>query len=112
DYGPSLVCGYTKIGGHAAGIVANQKKVTKSTAGGPTQVQLPGVIYHDSADKAARFIMDCNQRKIPIIFLHDTSGFMVGKESEQHGIIRSGAKMVNAMANSVVPKIVLILGGS
>ncbi len=112
EYGPSLVCGYAKIGGHAAGIVANQKKVTRSVAGGPAQTQLPGVIYHDSADKAARFIMDCNQRKIPIVFLHDTSGFMVGKESEQHGIIRAGAKMVNAMSNSVVPKIVVILGGS
>ncbi len=112
EYGPSLVCGYAKIGGMACGIVANQKKVTKSTAGGNAQVQLPGVIYHDSADKAARFIMDCNQRRIPIIFLHDTSGFMVGKESEQHGIIRAGAKMVNAMSNCIVPKIVVILGGS
>ncbi len=112
EYGPSLVCGYAKIGGKACGIVANQKKVTKSTAGGNGQVQLPGVIYHDSADKAARFILDCNQRKIPLVFLHDTSGFMVGKESEQHGIIRSGAKMVNAMSNCVVPKIVVILGGS
>ncbi len=73
---------------------------------------MPGVIYDDSADKAARFIMDCNQRKIPILFLHDTTGFMVGRESEQAGIIRAGAKMVNAMANSIVPKIVLILGGS
>lgn len=112
EYGPSLVCGYAKIGGMSCGIVANQKKVTKSAAGGNAQVQLPGVIYHDSADKAARFIMDCNQRRIPIIFLHDTSGFMVGKESEQHGIIRAGAKMVNAMSNCVVPKIVVILGGS
>lgn len=112
EYGPSLVCGYATIGGHACGIVANQKKVTKSTAGGPAQTQLPGVIYHDSADKAARFIMDCNQRQIPIIFLHDTSGFMVGKESEHQGIIRAGAKMVNAMSNCIVPKIVLILGGS
>ncbi len=112
EYGPSLVCGYASIGGIPCGIVANQKKVTKSTAGGHAQTQLPGVIYHDSADKAARFIMDCNQRKIPIIFLHDTSGFMVGKESEHQGIIRAGAKMVNAMSNCVVPKIVLILGGS
>jgi acetyl-CoA carboxylase carboxyltransferase component len=109
DYGPSIVCGYARIGGLAAGIVANQRKLTKTAQGA---VQLPGVIYHDSADKAARFIMDCNQRKIPIIFLHDTTGFMVGKESEQHGIIRAGAKMVNAMSNSVVPKIVVILGGS
>ncbi|HMN39246.1 MAG TPA: acyl-CoA carboxylase subunit beta [Phycisphaerales bacterium] len=112
EYGPSLVCGYTRIGSMPCGIVANQKKVTKSMAGGNGQVQLPGVIYHDSADKAARFIMDCNQRKIPLVFLHDTSGFMVGKESEQHGIIRAGAKMVNAMSNCVVPKIVVILGGS
>jgi 3-methylcrotonyl-CoA carboxylase beta subunit len=109
EYGPSVVCGYAKIGGRAVGIVANQKKLTKT---GPGAVQLPGVIYHDSADKAARFIMDCNQRKIPIVFLHDTTGFMVGKESEQHGIIRAGAKMVNAMSNCVVPKIVVILGGS
>jgi acetyl-CoA carboxylase carboxyltransferase component len=109
EYGPSVVCGYAKIGGRAVGIVANQKKLTKT---GPGAVQLPGVIYHDSADKAARFIMDCNQRKIPIVFLHDTTGFMVGKESEQHGIIRAGAKMVNAMSNCIVPKIVVILGGS
>lgn len=109
EYGPSLVCGYARIGGRACGIVANQKKLTKTAAG---SVQLPGVIYHDSADKAARFIMDCNQRKIPLVFLHDTTGFMVGKESEQAGIIRAGAKMVNAMSNCVVPKIVVILGGS
>ncbi|MBX3402103.1 MAG: hypothetical protein KF699_01695 [Phycisphaeraceae bacterium] len=109
DYGPSIVCGYANIGGLACGIVANQKMVTRTGAGA---VQLPGVIYHDSADKAARFIMDCNQRKIPLIFLHDTTGFMVGKESEQHGIIRAGAKMVNAMSNCIVPKIVVIVGGS
>ncbi|MBY0262272.1 MAG: hypothetical protein K2Q20_07995 [Phycisphaerales bacterium] len=109
DYGPSIVCGYARIGGYGVGIVANQKKLTKT---GANAVQLPGVIYHDSADKAARFIMDCNQRKIPLVFLHDTTGFMVGKESEHAGIIRAGAKMVNAMSNSVVPKIVLILGGS
>lgn len=109
DYGPSIVCGYARIGAAACGIVANQKKVTRTGAGA---VQLPGVIYHDSADKAARFIMDCNQRKIPLVFLHDTTGFMVGKESEQHGIIRAGAKMVNAMSNCVVPKIVVIVGGS
>jgi acetyl-CoA carboxylase carboxyltransferase component len=112
DYGPSIVCGYAKVGAFSCGIVANQKKVTRSTSRGPTQTELPGVIYHDSADKAARFIMDCNQRKIPLVFLHDTTGFMVGKESEQQGIIRAGAKMVNAMSNSVVPKIVVILGGS
>ena len=117
DYGQSLVCGYARIGGHACGIVANQKKlVQRSVAGGKTgptkAVQMPGVIYDDSADKAARFIMDCNQRKIPLVFLHDTTGFMVGRDSEQGGIIRAGAKMVNAMANCVVPKIVVIMGGS
>lgn len=117
DFGQSLVCGYAKIGGHACGIVANQKKLVQRTMPGgktgPTKaVQMPGVIYDDSADKAARFIMDCNQRKISIIFLHDTTGFMVGRDSEQGGIIRAGAKMVNAMSNCVVPKIVVITGGS
>ncbi len=109
DYGQSLVCGYARVGGHACGILANQKKMTRSGKG---QVQMGGVIYDDSADKAARFIMDCNQRKIPLIFLHDTTGFMVGRDSEQGGIIRAGAKMVNAMSNCVVPKIVVITGGS
>ncbi|MFY7896120.1 MAG: acyl-CoA carboxylase subunit beta, partial [Phycisphaerales bacterium] len=108
DFGQSIVCGYAKIGGHACGIVANQKKVTQSQMGsgqgGGKRVNMPGVIYDDSADKSARFIMDCNQRKIPIVFLHDTTGFMVGRDSEQNGIIRSGAKMVNAMSNCVVPK--------
>ncbi|QYU67525.1 hypothetical protein J4558_21835 [Leptolyngbya sp. 15MV] len=117
EYGQSLVCGYARIGGHACGIVANQKMlVTRQMPGGksgPTRAtQMPGVIYDDSADKAARFIMDCNQRKIPLIFLHDTTGFMVGRDSEQGGIIRAGAKMVNAMSNCVVPKIVVILGAS
>lgn len=117
DYGQSVVCGYAKIGGHACGIVANQKKLVQRTMPGgktgPTKaVQMPGVIYDDSADKAARFIMDCNQRKIPIVFLHDTTGFMVGRDSEQGGIIRAGAKMVNAMSNCIVPKIVVITGGS
>jgi acetyl-CoA carboxylase carboxyltransferase component len=117
DYGQSLVCGYAKIGGHACGIVANQKKLTtRQMPGGKSGpgkfTNMPGVIYDDSADKAARFIMDCNQRKIPIIFLHDTTGFMVGRDSEQGGIIRAGAKLVNAMSNCVVPKIVVILGGS
>ena len=117
DYGQSIVCGYARIGGHACGIVANQKKLVQRTMpggkNGPTRaVQMPGVIYDDSADKAARFIMDCNQRRIPLLFLHDTTGFMVGRDSEQGGIIRAGAKMVNAMANSVVPKIVVVLGGS
>ena len=117
EYGQSIVCGYASIGGHPCGIVANQKKITmRTTAGGKAgpgkSVQMPGVIYDDSADKAARFIMDCNQRKVPIVFLHDTTGFMVGRDSEQGGIIRAGAKMVNAMSNCVVPKIVVILGGS
>lgn len=117
DYGQSIVCGYATIGGHPVGIVANQKKmVTRTMPGGkagPTKaVQMPGVIYDDSADKSARFIMDCNQRKIPIIFLHDTTGFMVGRDSEHGGIIRAGAKMVNAMSNCIVPKIVVITGGS
>ncbi len=116
-YGQSIVCGYAKIGGHSVGVVANQKKLVQRTmaggkAGPSKAVQMPGVIYDDSADKAARFIMDCNQRKIPIVFLHDTTGFMVGRDSEQGGIIRAGAKMVNAMANCIVPKIVLITGGS
>ena len=109
EYGQSIVCGYAQIAGSACGIVANQKKASKSGKG---QVQMGGVIYDDSADKAARFMMDCNQRKIPIIFIHDTSGFMVGRESEQGGIIRAGAKMVNVMSNCVVPKIVLITGSS
>jgi acetyl-CoA carboxylase carboxyltransferase component len=117
EYGQSLVCGYARIAGFALGIVANQKKLTqKKMAGGKAgpsvATNMPAVIYDDSADKAARFIMDCNQRKIPILFVHDTNGFMVGRDSEQGGIIRSGAKMVNAMANCVVPKLVLIVGGS
>ena len=116
EFGQSIVCGYARVCGYACGIVANQKKVTHtqmgSGQGAGKRVNMPGVIYDDSADKAARFIMDCNQRKIPLIFLHDTTGFMVGRDSEQGGIIRAGAKMVNAMSNCVVPKIVLILGGS
>ena len=117
EYGQSLVCGYAKLGGHACGIVANQKKLTQRTlpggkSGPGKATNMPGVIYDDSADKAARFILDCNQRKVPIIFLHDTTGFMVGRDSEQGGIIRAGAKMVNAMSNCIVPKIAVILGGS
>jgi acetyl-CoA carboxylase carboxyltransferase component len=117
DYGASLVCGYARVGGFACGIVANQGCLTQQAeaggkAGPHTSTNMPRVIYDESADKAARFIMDCNQRKIPLIFLHDTTGFMVGRDSEQAGIIRSGAKMVNAMSNSIVPKIVLIMGGS
>ncbi|MCA9287107.1 MAG: hypothetical protein KDA05_00895, partial [Phycisphaerales bacterium] len=117
DYGQSLVCGYARLGGHAVGILANQGKLTERVmaggkAGPAKSSNMPRVIYDDSADKAARFIMDCNQRKIPIVFLHDTTGFMVGRDSEQGGIIRAGAKMVNAMSNCVVPKIVVIMGGS
>jgi 3-methylcrotonyl-CoA carboxylase beta subunit len=117
EYGQSLVCGYAHVGNRPCGIVANQKKLTTRQMpggkSGPAKfTNMPGVIYEDSAAKAARFIMDCNQRKIPLIFLHDTTGFMVGRDSEQGGIIRAGAKMVNAMSNSVVPKIVVILGGS
>ncbi len=117
DYGQSIVCGYARIGGHSVGIVANQKKLTQrqmpgGKAGPSKFTNMPGVIYDDSADKSARFIMDCNQRRVPLIFLHDTTGFMVGRDSEQGGIIRAGAKMVNAMANCIVPKIVVIMGGS
>lgn len=117
DFGRSVVTGYARIGGMACGIVANQVKITTQTeAGGkagPTKSQnMPRVIYDESADKSARFIMDCNQRKIPLVFIHDTTGFMVGRDSEQAGIIRSGAKMVNAMSNCIVPKIVLITGSS
>jgi len=109
EYGPSIVCSYAKIGGYPVGIVANQRKMTSSTNEG---VQMPAVIYYESADKASRFIMDCNQKHIPILFMHDTTGFMVGRDSEHAGIIRSGAKLVNAMSNCIVPKIVLIVGNS
>jgi acetyl-CoA carboxylase carboxyltransferase component len=117
DYGRSLVCAYARIGGWPCGIVANQRKLTQRSmpggkAGPHVAVNMPAVIYDDSADKAARFIMDCNQKHLPLIFVHDTTGFMVGRDSEQAGIIRSGAKMVNAMSNSIVPKIALIVGGS
>lgn len=109
EYGPSIICTYTRIGGYPCGIVANQRQLTRSANVG---AQMPAVIYHESADKAARFIMDCNQKKLPILFVNDTTGFMVGRDSEQSGIIRSGAKMVNAMSNCVVPKIALIVGNS
>jgi len=117
EYGRSIVCGSARIGGWPCGIVANQRRlVPKKMPGGKTgpstAMQMPGVIYDDSADKSARFIMDCNQRKVPIVFVHDTTGFMVGRDSEQGGIIRAGAKMVNAMSNCVVPKIALLVGGS
>jgi acetyl-CoA carboxylase carboxyltransferase component len=109
DFGKSLVCAYAKIAGRAVGIVANQRMRTKSSRG---ELQIGGVIYHDSADKAARFVMDCNQTQIPIVFFQDVTGFMVGRDSEQSGIIRSGAKLVNAVSNSTVPKITVIVGGS
>ena len=114
EYGETLLCGYARIGGWAVGIVANQKKHVQTTARGSDQKRLEfgGVIYTESAEKAARFILDCNQNRIPLIFLHDVNGFMVGKDAESSGIIRAGAKMVNAVANSVVPKISVICGGS
>lgn len=108
-YGKTLLCGTARIDGWAIGIVANQRKVVKTKKG---EMQMGGVIYSDSADKAARFIMNCNQRKIPLLFIHDVSGFMVGSKAEHGGIIKDGAKMVNAMANSTVPKFTLIIGNS
>jgi 3-methylcrotonyl-CoA carboxylase beta subunit len=114
EYGETVLCGYARIGGWAVGIVANQKKHVQTHARGSDQkrVEFGGVIYTEAAEKAARFIMDCNQNRIPLIFLHDVNGFMVGKDAEWSGIIRAGAKMVNAMSNSVVPKISVIFGGS
>ncbi|HEV2287605.1 MAG TPA: acyl-CoA carboxylase subunit beta [Candidatus Acidoferrales bacterium] len=114
EYGQTVLCGFARIGGWAVGIVANQKKSVQVAAPGTGErrVEFGGVIYTESADKAARFILDCNQNLIPLVFLHDVNGFMVGKEAEWSGIIRAGAKMVNAVANSVVPKIAVICGGS
>ena len=108
-YGKSLVCGTARIGGMNIGIVANQRKISRTEQG---EMQMGGVIYSDSADKGARFIMNCNQDKIPLLFMHDVNGFMVGKDSEWGGIAKDGAKMVNAVSNSVVPKITLVIGGS
>jgi 3-methylcrotonyl-CoA carboxylase beta subunit len=108
-YGQSIICGLGRVDGWAVGIVANQRKVIKSKKG---EMQFGGVIYSDSADKATRFIMNCNQKKIPLVFLQDVTGFMVGSRSEQGGIIKDGAKMVNAVANSVVPKFTFIIGNS
>jgi 3-methylcrotonyl-CoA carboxylase beta subunit len=108
-YGKTLLCGYARIEGWAVGIVANQRKVVKTKKG---EMQMGGVIYSDAADKAARFIMNCNQRKVPLLFLQDVSGFMVGSKAEHGGIIKDGAKMVNAMANSTVPKFTVIVGNS
>ena len=109
NFGKTLICGYARIGGYSVGIIANQKKhhFTKGK-----QPEFGGVIYAESAEKAARFIMDCNQNTIPLLFIHDVNGFMVGKDAEQSGIIKAGAKMVNAVSNSVVPKISLIIGGT
>ena len=113
DYGRTLLCGYARIGGYSVGIVANQKlSQPQISHSGEKRVEFGGVIYAESADKAARFIMDCNQNLIPLIFLHDVNGFMVGRDAEWSGIIRSGAKMVTAVSNSVVPKITVIVGGS
>lgn len=108
-YGQTLITGYARIDGWSVGIVANQRKIVKSKEG---EMQIGGVIYSDSADKAARFVMNCNQKKIPILFLQDVTGFMIGKRSEHGGIIKDGAKMVNAVANSTVPKITVIIGNS
>lgn len=108
-YGKTILCGFARIEGWAIGIIANQRKVVKTKKG---EMQMGGVIYSDSADKAARFIMNCNQRKIPLLFIQDVSGFMVGSKAEHGGIIKDGAKMVNAMANSTVPKFTLVIGNS
>jgi acetyl-CoA carboxylase carboxyltransferase component len=113
EYGKTLVCGYARIGGFAVGIVANQKLHAQATDHqGHKRMEFGGVIYTESAEKAARFIMDCNQNLVPLVFLHDVNGFMVGRDAEWSGIIKAGAKMVNAVSNSVVPKITVILGGS
>ncbi len=109
DYGKSIICTYARIDGWAVGIVANQRKIVKSKKDG---MQFGGVIYSDSADKATRFIANCNQKKIPLVFLQDVTGFMVGSKSEHGGIIKDGAKMVNAVSNSVVPKFTIIVGNS
>ncbi|MBT8327364.1 MAG: acyl-CoA carboxylase subunit beta, partial [Bacteroidia bacterium] len=109
QYGKTILCGYGRIDGWAVGIVANNRELVKSKKG---EMQFGGVIYSDSADKAARFIMNCNQKKIPLVFLQDVTGFMVGSRSEHGGIIKDGAKMVNAMSNSTVPKFTIIIGNS
>ncbi len=109
DYGKTILCGYARIDGWAVGIVANQRTIVKNKK---NEMQLGGVIYNDSADKAARFILNCNQKKIPLVFLQDVTGFMVGSRSEHSGIIKDGAKMVNAVANSVVPKFTIVIGNS
>jgi len=113
EFGKTVICGYARIGGFAVGIIANQKMQAQQTDHeGRKRVEFGGVIYTESAEKAARFIMDCNQNLIPLVFFHDVNGFMVGRDAEWSGIIKAGAKMVNAVANSVVPKITVIVGGS
>ena len=113
EYGETVLCGYARIGGFAVGIVANQKThVQQTDHAGNRRMEFGGVIYTESAEKAARFIMDCNQNLVPLVFLHDVNGFMVGRDAEWSGIIRAGAKMVNAVSNSVMPKIAVIIGGS
>jgi 3-methylcrotonyl-CoA carboxylase beta subunit len=113
EYGKTLICGFARIGGFAVGIVANQKMhVQQVDEAGRKRMEFGGVIYTESAEKAARFIMDCNQNLVPLVFLHDVNGFMVGRDAEWSGIIKAGAKMVNAVSNSVVPKIAVIIGGS
>lgn len=109
DYGKTMICTYARIDGWSVGIVANQRELSKNAKG---EMQFGGVIYNDSADKASRFVMNCNQKNIPLVFFHDVSGFMVGSKSEHAGIIKDGAKMVNAMANSVVPKFSVVIGNS
>ena len=109
DYGKSIICCYARIDGWSVGIIANQRQVVKTAKG---EMQFGGVIYSDSADKAARFVMVCNQKKIPLVFLQDVTGFMVGSRSEHGGIIKDGAKLVNAMSNSVVPKFTIVMGNS
>src|SRR6185503_3593257 len=109
EYGRTIICGYARIDGWAVGIVANNRNIVRTAKG---EMQVGGVIYSESADKAARFIMNCNQRHIPLIFLQDVTGFMVGTRAEQGGIIKDGAKMVNAVSNSTVPKFTFIVGNS
>jgi acetyl-CoA carboxylase carboxyltransferase component len=113
EYGQTVLCGFARIGGFAVGIVANQKTHARQTDHeGHRRIEFGGVVYTESAEKAARFIMDCNQNLVPLVFLHDVNGFMVGRDAEWSGILRAGAKMVNAVSNSVVPKITIIIGGS
>ena len=109
DYGKTIITAYARIDGWAVGIVTNQRKLVKTASG---EMQFGGVIYNDSADKATRFIANCNQKKIPLVFIQDVTGFMVGSKSEHSGIIKDGAKMVNAVSNSVVPKFTIIIGNS